>query len=190
VCDLTTPAQYFHLLRRQVKVRYRKPLILMTPKSLLRHPRAISSLADFTEGAFQAVLDDPMRPEKAKRLLLCSGKIYYQLLQRREDLATSNVAIIRLEQYYPFPFDQLKAALANYPLAESWAWVQEAPENMGGWQFVRSHLEALIGHPPAYVGRKAASSPATGFPNIYKLEQAQIVDQAVGPYDMGRGSIS
>ncbi|MDA8140409.1 MAG: 2-oxoglutarate dehydrogenase E1 component [Desulfobacteraceae bacterium] len=190
VCDVTTPAQYFHLLRRQVRARYRKPLILMTPKSLLRHPRAISSLSDFTEGSFQAVLDDPARPEKAKKLIFCSGKIYYQLLQRKEDLAAGNIAIIRLEQYYPFPYDQLKTVLANYRLAESWTWVQEAPENMGGWTFVRPHLEALIGHPLTYVGRKPSSTPATGFPNIYKLEQAEISDKAVGPYDMGRGTIS
>jgi 2-oxoglutarate dehydrogenase E1 component len=190
VCDVTTPAQYFHLLRRQVKARYRKPLVIMTPKSLLRHPRAISSLSDFTTGTFQAVLDDPARPETAKKLLLCSGKIYYQLLQRKEDLAASNVAIIRLEQYYPFPFDPLKTVLANYPKAEAWSWVQEAPENMGGWLFVRPHLEALIGRPLAYVGRKPLPTPATGFPNIYKLEQAEISDKAVGPYDMGRGTIS
>lgn len=190
VCDVTTPAQYFHLLRRQVKARYRKPLVLMTPKSLLRHPRAISAMADLTDNTFQAVLDDPARPEKAKKLLFCSGKVFYQLLQRREDLATGNVAIIRLEQYYPFPYEQVKAVLANYPLAESWAWVQEAPENMGGWQFVRPHLESVIGHPLAYVGRKPSSTPATGFPNIYKMEQAEISDKAVGPYDGSGGTIS
>lgn len=190
VCDVTTPAQYFHLLRRQAKATYRKPLVLMTPKSLLRHPRAISSLSDLTEGSFEAVLDDPARPEKARKLLFCSGKVYYQLLQRREDLATGDIAIIRLEQYYPFPYEQLKAVLANYPLAESWVWVQEAPENMGGWQFVKSHLEALIGHPPAYVGRRPSSTPATGFTNIYKLDQAAIADKAVGPYDTGGGIAS
>jgi 2-oxoglutarate dehydrogenase E1 component len=190
VCNLTTPVQYFHLLRRQAKVSYRKPLVLMTPKSLLRHPRAVSSLSDFTEGAFQPVLDDPGRPEKATKILLCSGKIYYQLLQRREDLATGDVAIIRLEQFYPFPHDHLKAVLANYPKAESWTWVQEAPANMGGWQFVRPHIESIVGRPPAYVGRKASGTPATGFPNIYKLEQAALSDQAVGPYDTGSGIAS
>lgn len=190
VCDLSTPAQYFHLLRRQARVAYRKPLVLMTPKSLLRHPRAVSSLSDFTQGTFQPVLDDPTRPEKAARLLLCSGKIYYQLLQRRDDLATSNIAIIRLEQYYPFPREQLKAVLANYPKAESWVWVQEAPANMGGWQFVRPYIESIVGRPPAYVGRKSSATPATGFPNIYKLEQAALSDQAVGPYDTGSGIAS
>jgi 2-oxoglutarate dehydrogenase E1 component len=120
-------------------------------------------------------------------VLLCSGKIYYQLLQRREELASSNIAIIRLEQYHPFPHESLKAVLANYPRAESWVWVQEAPANMGGFQFVRPHIESIVGRPPACVGRKPSASPATGFPNIYKLEQAAISDQAVGPYDAGGG---
>ena len=188
VCDLTTPAQYFHLLRRQVHAAYRKPLVLMTPKSLLRHPQAVSTLADLSGGRFQAVLDDPVRPEKASKVIFCSGKIFYQLLQRREELETSKIAIIRLEQYYPFPEAQLKAVLANYPSAESWTWVQEAPENMGGWQFVRSRLEAVVGHSLTYVGRKASSSPATGFPNLYKKQQAALSDEAVGPYDAGAKS--
>jgi 2-oxoglutarate dehydrogenase E1 component len=186
VCDLSTPAQYFHLLRRQARARYRKPLVLMTPKSLLRHPRAVSALSDLTDGTFQAVLDDPGKPEKAQKVLVCSGKVYYQLLQRREELESNNIAIIRLEQYYPFPREQLEAVLARYPGAESWAWVQEAPENMGGWQFVRPHLEALTGASPAYVGRKPSASPATGFPSLHKVEQGSIADRAVGPYDTGK----
>jgi 2-oxoglutarate dehydrogenase E1 component len=183
VCDLTTPAQYFHLLRRQARASYRKPLILMTPKSLLRHPRAVSRLSDLTEGSFQAVLDDPAGPQNAQKILICSGKIFYQLMQRREDLETRDIAIIRLEQYYPFPEEQLKRVLARYPKAETCMWVQEAPENMGGWQFVRPCLEALTGKPVSYVGRKPAASPATGFPALYKVEQGSISDQAVGPYD-------
>ena len=185
VCDLSTPAQYFHLLRRQVKAPYRKPLVLMTPKSLLRHPRAISALRDLTAGTFAPVLDDPTRPEKARKVLLCSGKIYYQLLQRREDLANGNIAIIRLEQYYPFPQEQLARVLAHYTQTQAWVWVQEAPENMGGWQFLRPRLEALTGAPWQYVGRKPSATPATGFPNIYKIEQGAISDQAVGPYEAG-----
>jgi 2-oxoglutarate dehydrogenase E1 component len=157
----------------------------MTPKSLLRHPQAVSALSDLSNGTFQAVLDDPARPEKARKLLFCSGKIYYQLLQRREELESTDVAIIRLEQYYPFPDRQIRKVLGNYPKAEAWLWVQEAPENMGGWQFVRPRLEAVVGHPVSYVGRRAASTPATGFPNLYKMEQAAISDQAVGPYDAG-----
>ncbi|WP_281432316.1 2-oxoglutarate dehydrogenase E1 component [Desulfatitalea alkaliphila] len=180
VCDVTTPAQYFHLLRRQAKAAYRKPLVLMTPKSLLRHPKAVSSLTDIAEGPFQTVLDDPAQPTKARKVLLCSGKIYYQLLQRREALETDNVAIVRLEQYYPFPTEQLKTILSGYTRAKEVTWVQEAPENMGGWWFVRPLIQALIDHPLTYVGRKPASSPATGFPNIYKAEQERIIDEAVG----------
>ncbi|MBI5551824.1 MAG: 2-oxoglutarate dehydrogenase E1 component [Desulfobacterales bacterium] len=187
VCDVTTPAQYFHLLRRQAKAAYRKPLVVMTPKSLLRHPRAVSSMAELSTGEFAAVLDDPVRPEKATRVLFCSGKVYYQLLQRREELATAKVAIIRLEQYYPFPEQQLADVLKHYPKAQDWLWVQEAPENMGGWSFVRPRLEALVGKPLTYVGRKPSASPATGFPAIYKAEQAALSDQAVGPYDTGSG---
>ena len=187
VCDVTTPAQYFHLLRRQAKAAYRKPLVVMTPKSLLRHPRAVSSMAELSAGEFAPVLDDPVRPEKATRILFCSGKVYYQLLQRREELATAKVAIIRLEQYYPFPEQQMSEVLKHYPKAADWLWVQEAPENMGGWSFVRPRLEALIGKPLTYVGRKPSASPATGFPAIYKAEQAALSDQAVGPYDTGSG---
>jgi len=185
VCDPSTPAQYFHLLRRQIKAPYRKPLIVMTPKSLLRHPRAVSTLDDLTGGGFTPVLDDPARPLEARKVLVCSGKIYYQLLQRREELETADVALVRVEQFYPFPEEQLKTVLSGYARAESWAWVQEAPENMGGWPFMRPRLEALIGQAPLYVGRKAAASPATGFPNLYKAEQAAISDQAVGPLKSG-----
>ncbi len=190
VCDVTTPAQYFHLLRRQAKAAYRKPLVVMTPKSLLRHPRAVSSMEELTAGEFAPVLDDPVRPEKAVKVLCCSGKVYYQLLQRREELATAKAAIVRLEQYYPFPEQQLAEVLGHYPQAQEWAWVQEAPENMGGWRFVRPRLEALLGKSLIYVGRKASPSPATGFPAIYKKEQAAISDQAVGPYDAGSGVVA
>jgi 2-oxoglutarate dehydrogenase E1 component len=131
------------------------------------------------------VIDDPARPLEARKVLVCSGKIYYQLLQRREELETADVALVRVEQFYPFPEEQLKTVLSGYARAESWAWVQEAPENMGGWPFMRTRLEALIGQAPLYVGRKAAASPATGFPNLYKAEQAAISDQAVGPLKSG-----
>jgi 2-oxoglutarate dehydrogenase E1 component len=187
VCDLSTPAQYFHLLRRQAKASYRKPLVLMTPKSLLRHPRTVSTLADLAQATFQPVLDDPARPAKARKVLLCSGKIYYQLLMRREELNIDAIAIVRLEQFYPFPAKQLESVLQGYPKAESWVWVQEAPQNMGAWQFVRPYIEELVGQPPHYVGRKPAASPATGFPTLYKEQQAAISDQAVGPAAAGSG---
>lgn len=181
VCNLTTPAQYFHLLRRQAKAKYRKPLVLMTPKSLLRHPKAVSTLTDLGQGVFLPVMDDPAAPRLAGKVLICSGKIYYQLLQRCREIDTRHIALVRLEQFYPFPEQELRSVLQTYPDAEAWVWVQEEPENMGGWQFVQNRLQAIIGKAPIYVGRPAAASPASGFPNIYRQQQAAISDQAVGP---------
>ena len=182
VCNPTTPSQYFHLLRRQVKSRVRKPLIVMTPKSLLRHPLAISSLDDLASGSsfFQEVLDDNVQPQKVKRILLCSGKVYYALLQRRHELKTNRNAIIRLEQFYPFPEEQLRKTIYRYKHVRHWCWVQEEPANMGGWQFVRCRLEKIIGKPLDYIGRKEASTPATGFPAIYRQQQAAFIDRAMG----------
>jgi 2-oxoglutarate dehydrogenase E1 component len=188
VCDLSTPAQYFHLLRRQAKSVYRKPLVLMTPKSLLRHPAAVSTLAELSQGTFQPVLADPAEPPRTRKVLLCNGKIYYQLLQRRTELNDREIAIVRLEQFYPFPAEALQNALQKYTQAEEWVWVQEAPQNMGAWDFVRPRIEALIDGSLDYVGRAPAASPATGFPNVYKQQQNAISDHAVGP--LVEGSIS
>ncbi len=181
VCNVTTPAQYFHLLRRQVKRDFRKPLIVMAPKSLLRHPLAVSKLTEMTRGSFKEILDDTVKLKSPRRLLFCSGKIYYDLLKRRQDLKAFNIAIIRMEQFYPFPKTQFEKILQKYRKIVQWYWVQEEPENMGGWQFVRPQLESIIGESVNYIGRKAASSPATGFPSIYKMQQTAIVDDAVGP---------
>ena len=186
VCNLTTPAQYFHLIRRQAKSNFRKPLILMAPKSLLRHPQAVSNLKDMTSGSFREVVDDPDRLKSVRRILFCSGKIFYELLQRRRKIKNSDAAIVRLEQFYPFPETQLKAAVQKYKQARKYVWVQEEPENMGAWFFVRPRLEKLTGKSFEYVGRKAASSPATGFPNIYRKEQAAIIDNALGPAESER----
>lgn len=180
VCNPTTPAQYFHLLRRQVKRDFRKPLVVMTPKSLLRHPLAVSSLGDMTSGSFQEVLDDSSNKRTSRRILLCSGKIYYELLQRRQDLKASDICIVRLEQFYPFPEKQLEEVIAKYTHGKEWLWVQEEPENMGGWSFVRPRLAALVHKHIRYIGRKEAASPATGFHAIYKSQQAAIIDEAVG----------
>jgi len=180
VCNPTTPAQYFHLLRRQVKNRWRKPLILMTPKSLLRHPRAVSSLDDFTRGSFQEVIDDPLVVEKPRRVIFCSGKIYYQILERRDTLKAYDIAIVRIEQLYPFSRKALEEIALKYQKAEQWMWVQEGPENMEAWRFMRPRLEEIVGKTLAYVGRKSSASPATGFANLYKQEQGLLPDQAVG----------
>ncbi len=181
VCNLTTPAQYFHLIRRQAKSDFRKPLILMAPKSLLRHPLAVSNLKDMTSGSFREVVDDPDRLKSVRRIIFCSGKIFYELLQRRRKIKNSDAAIVRLEQFYPFPEMQLKTAIQKYKQTRKYLWVQEEPENMGAWFFVRPRLEKLIGETIEYIGRKAASSPATGFPNIYRKEQTAVIDNALGP---------
>ena len=181
VCNLTTPAQYFHLLRRQAKSDFRKPLIIMAPKSLLRHPRAVSKLADLTSGRFQEVAADQDKLKSPNRILFCSGKIYYELIQRRRELKKLDNAIIRLEQLYPFPERQLKNVIKKYRKAKKYFWVQEEPENMGAWFFMGRRLERLTGKQIEYIGRKASSSPATGFPHIYRQEQAAIIEEAVGP---------
>ncbi len=180
VCNMTTPAQYFHMLRRQVLAPFRKPLIVMAPKSLLRLPQGVSTLSELTDGTFQPVLDDPAEIEKPQRVIFCSGKIYYQLLQRRDTLKAS-IPLIRVEQLYPFPQEQLEKIVEKYRRPEQqWYWVQEEPENMGPWGFIQHRLRAIIGSDVTYVGRKASASPATGFANLYKQQQGAIPDDAVG----------
>ncbi len=180
VCNLSTPAQYFHLLRRQAKESYRKPLIIMTPKSLLRHPLAISELKELASGEFREVLEDPDTLTSARCVLFCSGKIYYELLQKRRELKKNDFAVIRLEQFYPFPETQIKTVLQKYKKARRFVWVQEEPENMGAWYFLRFRLENIIGKPMEYVGREAAATTATGYPNIYRKEQAAVTNTALG----------
>ena len=180
ICYPTTPSQYFHLLRRQVKSKFRKPLVIMTPKSLLRHPAAISTLDELAGGSFQTVLDDPNGTKNPKTILFCSGKIYYELAARRKDLESSDVGIVRIEQFYPFPQDQLNTVVKKYSRSKKWCWVQEEPENMGGWQFIKPRLESITKRTLTYIGRKPASSPATGFPAIFKQEQNRIIEIAVG----------
>ena len=180
VCYPSTPAQYFHLLRRQVKATWRKPLVVMTPKSLLRHPAAVSSLEELAGGAFREVIDQQGQSSDVERVVLCSGKLFYALQQRQQALHDDTSSIIRLEQFYPFPEKQLSDVLARYSKAKQWLWVQEEPENMGGWDFVRYRLENMIGRPLDYVGRQASPSPASGFPPIYRQRQEAIIDQAMG----------
>jgi 2-oxoglutarate dehydrogenase E1 component len=177
----TTPAQYFHLLRRQVRRDFRKPLIVMTPKSLLRHKLAVSPVDHLTVGHFRDVLDDPTTPDRARRVLLCSGKIYYDLIARRtESGGAKDVAVIRIEQLYPWPADELKSVLDRYRSAREWVWVQEESQNMGAWTFAAPRLEALLGVDIPYVGRDASASPATGSKVVHDREQAEIVEAAIG----------
>ena len=188
VCYPSTPAQYFHLLRRQVLQRCRKPLVVMTPKSLLRNPAAVSTRQDLAEGRFHAVLDDREAPAKAPRLVFCSGKIYYELRERLQSNARRDTALVRLEQLYPFPEDALRGALSRYTQARDIFWVQEEPENMGAWRFVHPRLAALLDRSLRYVGRPPAASPATGFPKIYRRQQEAIIAAAAGSQEADRAA--
>jgi len=181
VCNLTTPAQYFHLLRRQMRRALRKPLILFTPKSLLRHPSAVSSLSDLSSGRFQEILDDSIDKEGVQRVLVCSGKIFYELLQRRDQLQKTDTAILRVEQLYPFAEEAFENIAAGYRQVKDWIWVQEEPQNMGGWIYMKPKLEASTRKPVRCVTRPAAASPAPGFPKIYRKQQEALVDTAVAP---------
>ena len=186
VVNLSTPGQYFHALRRQIRRNFRKPLVVMSPKSLLRHPKCVSLANELVSGEFREVIDDPAFAEgaqrsaaNARRVLVCSGKVYYTLLEAREDSGFDDVAILRLEELHPFPFDALGAALARYGANEV-VWVQEEPWNMGGWQFVAERLRRVL---PAekslrYVGRRESASPATGSYRLHEEEQAEFVREA------------
>jgi 2-oxoglutarate dehydrogenase E1 component len=182
VCNLTTPAQYFHALRRQIQRDFRKPLIVMTPKSLLRHKDAMSPIADFTDGQFREILDDAgVEPDRVRRVLTCSGKVYYDLLQARAEKNVRDVAIVRVEQLYPLAEEQIRQAIGRYRRADELVWVQEEPQNMGAWTFIESRLRDF-GYEPLYVGRDASASPATGSHHIHEHEQKELVDVALtGP---------
>ena len=185
VCYPTTPAQYFHLLRRQIKSTYRKPLVVMTPKSLLRNPQAVSSIQDLSTADFQEVLDETLDPDFVTKVLMTSGKIFYELRQRKQELKADDIAIIRLEQFYPFPGEKLQQTLSRYQNAKKWVWVQEEPENMGGYTFVRHQLDELVDRRWEYIGRTPSASPSTGFHNIFRQEQVAILDEAVGRSSFG-----
>jgi 2-oxoglutarate dehydrogenase E1 component len=187
VANLTTPAQYFHLLRRQIKAPFRKPLILMTPKSLLRHPMAVSSVKELTDGAFLPVLDDTEARPSAKKIIFCSGKIYYQLASRRQQVNADDTAIVRVELLHPFPEAALEKVIDRYKKAVVWQWVQEEPVNMGAWRYIQPRLASMLKKPLEFVGRDPAASPATGFPKIYKMQQDGIIDRAIAPHDQSRG---
>jgi 2-oxoglutarate dehydrogenase E1 component len=188
VCNITTPANYFHALRRQLKRNFRKPLIIMTPKSLLRHKLAVSPLKDMSNGSsFKTVIaetDELVSADKVKRVVVCSGKIYYDLLAERRERAIKDVAIVRMEQLYPFPAKALQAAISGYKNADL-VWCQEEPENNGGWTFVDRRIEAVLtcagnaAQRPRFVGRKAAASPATGLAKTHIAEQAALVNEAL-----------
>lgn len=185
IVNATTPAQYFHVLRRQVKRNWRKPLVIMTPKSLLRSSDAISSLADVTTGSFQRILPDPeIDPKTTKRILLCSGKVYYDLLRERHEIEFEDVAILRVEQLYPLRDEHLEAALAPYQDGTPIFWVQEEPDNMGAWRYLRAKFGFLLldRFPFHGISRPESASPATGSRSSHNIEQATILKAAFSPH--------
>jgi 2-oxoglutarate dehydrogenase E1 component len=178
VANLTTPAQLFHALRRQMKRDFKKPLVIMSPKSLLRHPAAVSQLADFTSGSFQEIIDDPAGSKKTERIILCSGKVYYDLIDYREKNKVQNTAIIRIEQLYPLHRDRLSEIADAYSRDARLIWCQEEPQNMGAWSNLAPQLEELFGRKPAYAGRDAASSPAVGLLALHRMQLATFLRNA------------
>jgi len=180
VANLTTPAQYFHALRRQKKKEFAKPLILMAPKSLLRHKSCVSELKELTRGAFEEFLPDPTPAPRTDTLVLCSGKIYYDLLEARESIRTPKASIVRIEQFYPFNKEKFASMIEPYAKAKRIVWCQEEPENMGAWVFLAPLLEDCFGRKPEYVGRTPTASPATGSLTLHKKEQSEIVARAIG----------
>jgi 2-oxoglutarate dehydrogenase E1 component len=189
VANITTPANYFHVLRRQMHRSFRKPLIIMTPKSLLRHKRAVSKTEDFVgTGHFMRILSDPAAPadKDVKRLVLCSGKVAYDLLDARDAAGDKDTAVVRLEQLYPFPGEPLAARLKRMTGLEEVVWAQEEPKNNGAWFFVEPEIEAALAAAKCkvararYAGRKASASPATGLAKRHQSEQAALVADALG----------
>ncbi|MBX6325178.1 MAG: 2-oxoglutarate dehydrogenase E1 component [Chthoniobacterales bacterium] len=180
VCNLTTAAQYFHVLRRQMKRDFLKPLIIMTPKSLLRAKAASSPAEEFLHGRFQEILSDPEAgsPDKVKRIIFCSGKVYYDLINYRAQRNISDAAIIRIEQLYPLAEKKLREMLKPFPKAAKLVWCQEEPENMGAWTFIEPRLRTLFCTEIAYAGREASASPAVGALARHKREQARLVAEA------------
>jgi 2-oxoglutarate dehydrogenase E1 component len=187
VCNLTTPAQLFHALRRQLHRRFRKPLVLMSPKSLLRHKQAVSPMEAFTDGAFETVLDDAdvARPDAVRRVLLTSGKLYYTLCDARAERGAVETAIVRIEQLYPFPSRELARVLERYPNARDMRWVQEEPANMGAWRHTRHRLETTLreGSTLVMAARRASASPATGYYMKHVEQERELLERAFMPMD-------
>jgi 2-oxoglutarate dehydrogenase E1 component len=179
----STPAQYFHCLRRQALRRWKKPLVVLTPKSLLRHARNVSPLEECASGKFQRVIPDcrSTSANETRRILLSSGKVYYDLLQACEDRRRTDVALIRIEQFYPFPMDPLAEALAAYAEGTSAYWVQKEPSNMGALGYLRQVLgdSVLKRFPLAMISRRASASPASGSASAYQLEERELLARAL-----------
>jgi 2-oxoglutarate dehydrogenase E1 component len=184
VCNPTTPAQVFHMLRRQMLRPLRKPLVVMAPKSLLRHKLAVSSLDELAEGGFRPVIGDSLLtdPARVSRLVMCSGRVYYDLLERRQSGGLEHVALLRIEQLYPFPWSLLREELACYPNIREFCWCQEEPKNQGAWYATRHKFEEIIGaeNRLIYTGREALSAPAVGYAGLHVQQQERLIVQALG----------
>jgi 2-oxoglutarate dehydrogenase E1 component len=185
VCVPTTPAQVYHMLRRQVIRPLRKPLIAFTPKSLLRHKLAISTLDELSQGSFQTVIGEVenIAPENVKRVILTSGKVYYDLVEKRQAAGRNDVAIVRIEQLYPFPEETLAEILRPYKGLESVVWCQDEPMNQGAWYCSQHHMRRVIAaHNPslslAYAGRDASASPAVGYASLHAEQQEKLLQDA------------
>ena len=183
VCVPSTPAQMFHMLRRQMRQAFRKPLIVMSPKSLLRHELSVSPLEDLTRGSFARVIGaiDELAPGEVRRVVFCSGKVYFDLLKARRKEGLRDVALVRIEQLYPFPSDEYEAILGRFPNAREVVWCQEEPQNQGAWYQIRHRLQELVmgRRPVLYAGRAPAAAPATGIARIHELEQQALVNAAL-----------
>jgi 2-oxoglutarate dehydrogenase E1 component len=180
VANLTTPAQYFHILRRQVKRDFRKPLVIMAPKSMLRHPAAVSRIDDLIGGSFQEIIDDPLGasvPHGPARLILCSGKVYYDLCEFRKENAISTAAIVRVEQLYPLHTGRLAELAETYGRSRL-VWCQEESRNMGAWSWIAPQLESIFGRKPIYAGRGASASPSVGLLALHRLELNALLHEA------------
>lgn len=183
ICVPTTPAQIYHLLRRQMVRQYRKPLVVMSPKSLLRHRLATSSLDELSEGYFKPVICevDPLESEQVLRVIVCTGKVYYDLLEARRARGLENVAIIRIEQLYPFPKEQFAASIGRFPNADEMIWCQEEPQNQGAWDQIKHRFHGLLetGKRLYYVGRRSSAAPAVGQYRVHVKQQEQLIDEAL-----------
>ena len=180
VANCTTPANMFHLLRRQMKTKFRKPLVVFTPKSLLRHPKAVSAKRDLIDGSFQAIIGDPdVSPKEVKTLVLCSGKFYYDLDQEREKRGRMDVALIRIEQLFPLPIKEIEQHMAKFPNTTDWVWAQEEPRNMGAWSYLLLQWEAATKFRPA--SRRYYGAPAAGSAMRFQRRHQQVIDYVFDP---------
>jgi 2-oxoglutarate dehydrogenase E1 component len=183
VCQPTTPAQIFHLLRRQMIRMFRKPLVIMTPKSLLRNKEAVSPIEQLATGEFQTVIGETsLDPEKVRRVVVCTGKVYYDLLGARREREADDIALVRLEQLYPFPHKAFETEIRRYERATQVVWCQDEPQNQGAWFFVQHHITDLLkeGQKLGYAGRASSASPAVGYYDKHYAQQKELLQAALG----------